>query len=141
MPHFPKPFWRADRQRWMLQLHPGEVLTLGAERDEAFRRYYEIMAAGSTPPAQQPVVVRTTDDPTVAELPDQFLDWVSRNRKPRTYQTYRERLQLFLSALDDPHLTVAKLKPYHVTRFVDKHSNWSAAIRRGRMIVVQTALN
>ena len=66
---------------------------------------------------------------TVAVLLDQFLDWVSKNRKRRTYETYRERLQLFLTALDDPALTVSRLKPFHVTRFVDKHPGWSPTMR------------
>ena len=61
---------------------------------------------------------------------DFIYDWISRNRKPRTYSTYKERLQLFLNALDDSKLTVSNLKPYHVTRFVDKHPTWSPTMRR-----------
>ena len=141
MPHFPKPFWRADRKRWMLQLHHGKILTLGTDRIGAFKRYHAIMSDATAQNGAKPSVVATTDETSVAVLLDQFLEWVAKNRKSRTYSTYKERLQLFLTALDDSNLTVAKLKPFHVTRFVDKHPHWSPTMRRGRMVAVQTALN
>ena len=142
MPQFPKPFWRADRKRWMLQLHPGKVITLGAEREAAFRAYHAIMAEATTAPAQSPApVVIGADDPCVAELLDQFLDWMAKNRKPRTYQTYKVRLQFFLTSMVEPSLPLSRLKPYHVTRFVEQHPNWSPTMRRGCMQAVQSALN
>jgi integrase len=125
----------------MLQLHSGKILTLGPDRDVAFRNYHAIMAQGDSPQAGKSPVAAPPGETTVAALLDQFLEWVARNRKPRTYSTYKERLQLFLNALEDSSLTVSKLKPFHVTRFVDKHPNWSSSMRRGRMITVQTALN
>ena len=42
MQRFPKPFFRKTRNRWTVQLH-GKQVNLGPDRDEAFRRYYELM--------------------------------------------------------------------------------------------------
>jgi len=87
----------------MLQLHPGKVVTLAAERDAAFREYHALMAKAAIAPMQSPTpMVTTADDPCVAELLDQFLDWASKNRKPRTFLTYKIRLQFFLNALEEP---------------------------------------
>ena len=140
MPQFSKPFWRADRKRWMLQLHPGQVITLGADRDAAFRKYYAMMAESDAVHSPTPAVA-SGEEPLVVEILDQFLEWVQKNRKPRTYLTYKVRLQFFLTALEDRSLTVSKFKPFHVTRFTDKHPNWSPTMRRGCMQAVQTAFN
>jgi integrase len=139
MPHFPKPFWRKDRNRWMLQLPSGTIVTLGPDKDKAFRKYHEIMASQAGESRQSPSA--SANDPTVASILDQFLEWVAKNRKPRTYETYQERLQLFLSDLEDPKILVSHIKPYHITKFVGRHPNWSATMRRGRMQAVQTALD
>lgn len=140
--HFPKPFWRADRKRWMLQVRPDKVLTLSADRDEAFRKYHAIMAdAGATPQHSSTPPPATGEEPMVIEVLDQFLEWALKNRKRRTYDTYKTRLQFFIQAMEDRSLLVSRLKPFHVTRFIDKHPKWSATMRRGCMQAVQTALN
>jgi hypothetical protein len=71
VPHFPKPFWRADRKRWMLQLHPGKVVTLGADRDAAFRKYHAMMAESDTVHSPAPAVV-SGEEPLVVKILDQF---------------------------------------------------------------------
>ena len=43
MPHYPKPFFRAPRGLWYVQLD-GRQVNLGPDRDEAFRRYHDLMA-------------------------------------------------------------------------------------------------
>ena len=38
----PKPFFRADRRQWYVQLD-GKQLNLGPDRDKAFEQYYALM--------------------------------------------------------------------------------------------------
>ncbi len=52
MAHFPKPFYRAYRSSWYVQLG-GIQKNLGPEKVEAFRRYHALMAE---PPADTPAV-------------------------------------------------------------------------------------
>ena len=89
MPKFPKPFFRAPRGLWYVQLD-GKQINLGAERDAAFAAYHELMARPR--PSHRPVA---TD--SVAVVLDAFLDWCRHHRAPRTFQWYREYLQSFVS--------------------------------------------
>jgi len=43
VPHYPKPFFLAPRGLWYVQLD-GHQINLGPDRDEAFRRYHDLMA-------------------------------------------------------------------------------------------------
>ena len=43
MPHFPKPFFKKGRGVWYVEIDRQQI-NLGPDRDEAFRRYHEIMA-------------------------------------------------------------------------------------------------
>ena len=64
------------------------------------------------------------DAQAVATLLDEFLDGTSRHKAPRTYAWYRENIQRFLDGIP-PTLTVAELKPFHVTQAFDRFQNWS----------------
>jgi integrase/recombinase XerD len=44
MPHFPKPFFKAKRGVWYVEINRKQH-NLGPDKDEAFRRYHELMAA------------------------------------------------------------------------------------------------
>ena len=50
MPHYPKPFFKPSRKTWYVQIGPRQH-NLGPDRDEAFRRYHELMAEKPQPPA------------------------------------------------------------------------------------------
>jgi hypothetical protein len=66
MPHYPKPFFRAPRGLWYVQLD-GRQVNLGPDRDEAFRSYHDLMARGRGEPEP------ATGDAVVSIL-DAFLD-------------------------------------------------------------------
>ena len=72
MPHHPKPFFRQSRGLWYVELR-GKQINLGSDRDAAFQRYHELLAA----PAKEPVIVDTS---LVASRCDIFLNWVEKNR-------------------------------------------------------------
>src|SRR5205823_1573436 len=48
MAHFPKPFFRADRRLWYVQLD-GKQHNLGPDRTAAFARYHDLMSRPSEP--------------------------------------------------------------------------------------------
>lgn len=49
MAHFPKPFIRTARNSWFVQIGPRQI-KLGADKDAAITRYYELMAAPDAKP-------------------------------------------------------------------------------------------
>ena len=49
MAHFPKPFFRTARNSWFVQIGPRQI-KLGADKDAAFTRYHELMAAPNAKP-------------------------------------------------------------------------------------------
>ena len=42
MPHFPKPFFKKSRGVWYVEIGRKQI-NLGADRDEAFRLYHQLM--------------------------------------------------------------------------------------------------
>jgi integrase len=75
---------------------------------------------------------------TVAAVCDLFLDWCHRHSAPRTYQWYRDFLQDFCAHCGK--MPVTDLKPFHVTRWLDRHAGWRSA-RRCAVVAVKRALN
>jgi integrase len=136
MPHFPKPFWRPRKGRWYVQLD-GKHVNLGADRADAFRRYYDLMADRKRP---APIAVVASDPPLVAVL-DAFLDWCLKHREKRTYETYKERIKEFVSSLPDKGLLARDLRPFHLQAWVDAHHHWNPGMKRGRLQSVQRAMN
>lgn len=131
MPQYPKPFFRASRALWYVQLE-GRQLNLGPDRDEAFRRYHELMARRR----EAPVPIRGE---SVVAILDAFLGWCSKHRAHRSYLWYRDYLQSFVSSIPDG-LVIAELKPIHVQRWVDAQPGWKTG-KRGAIVAVQRACN
>ena len=113
--HFPKPWFRASRGVWFVQLH-GKQHNLGPDRDAAFHRYHELMAAPPSAPS--------LPSDAIAVICDRFVDWLILERAPDTVRWYKDRLQVFLDQLPKG-LTVSQLKPFHVQEWIDKmpHKN------------------
>ena len=109
MAHFPKPFFKKSRQLWYVQID-GKQTNLGADRDEAFRQYHQLMS--------RPQLSHVSPESLVAII-DSFLDWVKRNRAPDTFEWYRHRLQRF--AVTYPDMKVSQLRPFHVEQWVDQY--------------------
>jgi integrase len=130
---FAKPFFRASKGAWYLQLGKRQI-SLGKEREEAFKRYREILLheRGET---SEPAFRRLT----VAQVFDLFLDWSSRHNGARTYEWYRDFLQSFSDRCGA--LQAEKLKPFHLTRWLDSHPGWGEASRRCATIAVKRAFN
>jgi integrase len=131
MPHYPKPFFRAPRGLWYVQID-GRQVNLGPDRDEAFRRYHDLMARGPDEPES------STGDSVVSVL-DAFLDWCQKHRAPRTYDWYRDYLQSFARSIPRD-LTFDRLRPIHVQQWVDAQHGWGSG-KRGAITAVQRAFN
>ena len=95
----------------------------------------------SAPAAAAPILPRS---PVVVGILDVFLEWVKTHKAAGTYESYLRRVQSFVDYLRKEKLMglgVADLKPLHVQGWVDSHKGWNPGMKRGRMTVVQRALN
>ena len=75
--HVPKPFYRKSRDTWYVEID-GRQISLGKDRESAFQRYYQIMAA--PPEERQQRSQGTAGGLKLTELFDRFLDWVHQHR-------------------------------------------------------------
>jgi len=133
----PEPFWREQTRCYYVQLGKKQV-RLDPDENEAWRLYYELMAK---PPEEQ---IKTPEPAGnarhVSEVLDAFLEWANRHKAPRTYAWYRENLQRFLSSLPKG-LTVADLKPFHITRAMDPFPHWSNNTKHDFIGAIKRAFN
>ena len=123
----PKPWFREGRD-WFVQIE-GKQHSLGRDKNDAFRRFHELMSKPKTP---------AVTDEHVACILDLFLEWTKSHRATTTYEWYRKRLQWFLKSIP-PSARVGQLRPYNVQQWLDAHPNWSDTHKRGCIIAVQRA--
>src|ERR1700733_15085939 len=115
MAHFPKPFYRAPRGLWYVQLN-GKQFNLGPDKDAAFKAYHALMQREDAPAAIQ----TAAGNPLVIVIVDEFLDWCEKHRAPDTYRWYKDRLESFCKTIDTT-LTAEMLRPHHVQKWVDNY--------------------
>lgn len=128
MKKFRKPWYRPTRGVWYVTIR-GKQYNLGPNRDEAFRRYHELMS--SPPPTSSPRChPQTVAGDSVAAVIVKFLGWVQQHRAPRCFEWYQWRLQQFARFVG-PSLTVAELKHFHLDEFLDSHPKWSSGTKHG----------
>jgi integrase len=133
----PGPFWRKQTNCYYVQIGKKQH-RLSSDKDEAYRLYHELMAR---PPGESTPAAPTPSVPLVVQLVDDFLGWVQCNRAADTYDVYHRLLQKFAEAIPKT-LTVAELKPFHVTRVMDANSGtWSVNTKRNFAVTVQRVLN
>jgi integrase len=70
---------------------------------------------------------------------EQFLDWINRNKKPKTYKVYKLHLQAFCDVHGDVELR--NLKAIHVDDLMKKHAHWGNSTQRSVMVCILTCLN
>jgi hypothetical protein len=140
MPHHPKPWFRPARNAWYVQLN-GLQRNLGAHPQsapvprkrngewnapaEVLDAYHKLMAAPAAP------VIKSG---SVIEVIDKFLDWCQENRKQKTYEWYRWRLQAFCNYLKNANianLPVAQLRHFHIDEHLIRRPAWSSGMKHG----------
>jgi integrase len=104
----PEPFKRTQTNSYYVQIR-GKQISLGKDRDAAWQKYHRLMAGETDLAPSTPAAV----------IIDQFLEWVSINQAPATYDFYKRHLTSFARFIG-ARLRVSELKPYHVTRWVDR---------------------
>ena len=106
-----KPHFSKERKRWLLRQGTKNV-DLGPDKEPAFKKYHALMAGQ----IEAPTGVLAVD------IIAQFLDWSQLNQKESTYKQYAHYLKSFGEHLG--RLKLSDLKPFHVARWVAKHSTW-----------------
>lgn len=166
MPHFPKPYYKAKRRAWYVEIdraqhvlgkHPEHLPEPVKGRkgwsppQDVWHAYHRVMAESDrskSRPAAPP-----SGHPHVATVLDEFTGWLAKRveegtKAGRTLDWYRRYLSSFLGHLHSlepsrppvPTLTVDQLLPSHVIGWVDSQPGWKTG-RRGAMIAVQRAFN
>jgi integrase len=113
-----KPWFRKARGAWFVTVE-GVQHNLGADKKEAFERFYQLM--------RQPQK-RVVSSQSLVAVVDAFLDWVKINRSADTFEWYRYRLQRFCERY--PDLRTTDLKPFHVQQWVDSYPDLGRTSRR-----------
>jgi hypothetical protein len=80
------------------------------------------------------------DDPAVATACDLFLAWSEKHHKGSTYAWNKSFLESFANFERTGHLPATKLKPLHVTRWLDAHPTWKGP-RTCAVTVVKRTFN
>ena len=110
---------RKQNKTWYVN-HRGRQINLGKDKAAAEKQFYRLMAE------EEAIEARSI---TAAELFDKFLLWCRDNRAIRTFEWYRDHLQMLLDHLPDQNIAATDLKPYHVYE-VCKPA-WSPSYKRG----------
>lgn len=141
MPRFRKPFYRADRGLWYVQLR-GKQINLGADKDAAFTEYHALMGARAVALAGQSATSAAAS-PALQRLlivvVDEFLDWCEKHRAPDTYRWYKDRLNAFCQAIP-AELMVHELRPYFVQKWVDAYEGISSGTKRNHCRAIMRAM-
>lgn len=124
----PRPWFWTQVGEWCVTID-GQRHRLGPDKEEAERKFHELMSKPDRIPSKSVVAVI-----------DLFLDWTEKHRASLTYDWYKKHLQSFVSHLKPKTLTVDKLKPHHIDAWIDTQQ-WGDSYRRGAMTAVDRALN
>jgi hypothetical protein len=121
MPHFPKPYFLSCRRIWKVQIK-GKQHNLGADRDEAFRKYHELMSRQVTLPSG-----------SVVGVIDRYLEWCREHRSGSTFDWYQWRLQMFCESIPAT-LTIGQLRHFHIDEWLKDRPDWSSCRRGPRKV-------
>ena len=131
----PTPWFRKFNSTWYVQIGNKQIpLAKGkSSKDEAFECFYQLMAQQdlNSPEIDQEKI-------NLASLCDVFLDWSKKHQAKSNYEGYRHYLQ---SCCDQcGTITIVKLKPFHITRWLDS-KEWSQSTVRTAITAVKRVLN
>ncbi|MEM8669443.1 MAG: tyrosine-type recombinase/integrase [Planctomycetota bacterium] len=125
----PKPFFRRSKKAWYLQIGKRQI-SLGKNEDEAWKKYYQIMAENEP--------IRETA--TVEMLFERYLDWVESNRRPATYKKVRDHLSRF-SEFIGAQRKISSLSGTDLSDWVEKKTTWSSTTRNEAITSVIRCFN
>lgn len=143
MPHYPKPFFRAQRGVWYIQID-GHQHNLGPGTAEDADINAALLKKALREAPVQPAVSTVADSATVVGLIQKFMVDVRANFAADTIEWYRYRLQLFIDYLfaqELGDLTVAEFKPFYVQEWVNTYTALSGGSKRNYIRAVQRVFN
>lgn len=126
----PKPFFRRYTKSWYVQIGKRQI-NLGRDKKLAWEKYHELMAQ------RESLTGLLT---TVAQLFDVYLEWCSTRRSEGTYKNNRLYLRSFIDCVGT-RLTISKLRPLHITKWMDTHPDWSDTTRNDAISIAQRPFN
>lgn len=126
----PKPYFRQQKQAWYVQID-GRQFSLGRDEKKAWQRYHELILNRAD---------LDSETVTAAQLIDTFLEWCSKHRSKGTFENSRRYCRHFINSAGKK-LTVAKIKPKHITEWIDRHPGWTNTSKNDAISAVQRAMN
>jgi len=126
----PKPFYRRFTKTWYVQIGKRQI-NLGRDKKLAWAKYHELMAQRDSVADQFA---------TVAQLFDVYLEWCLTRRSKGTYGNNRLYLRSFVDCVGT-RVVIAKLRPHHVTKWMDAHPSWTDTTRNDAISIAQRPFN
>ena len=126
----PKPWKKKRDGKWYVQFGAKQKC-LGADKQAAFRKYHELMAARGRSEVKYK---------SVAHLFDAFLEWAKEHRSPATFDKALHYLNHFARFLGKGY-TIEKLEPVTLLHWVEAEKSWSSSTRNDAISIVQRAFN
>lgn len=126
-----RPFWWKARGAWYVK-SPDNQQNIRLDPDE--KKAHEIWAESMA--VTQPELPSAP----VYAIAEAFLKWAEDNVKPKTLRGYADYVVSFANEFG--RIRVRELKPYHVTRWLQKNATWAAAdSQRAAIAAVKRCLN
>jgi integrase/recombinase XerC len=115
----PKPYWKKSHKCWYVNLN-GHPRRLDPNEAKAKELYKKLLAEDEDD--QSGAQILAGENATVHDLLTEFLAWTELHREPGTLGFYQEYLSDKGGFADfvGAKLRVRDVKPYHVTRWLDK---------------------
>lgn len=117
-----KPWYWKARKQWYVEIN-GKQQRLGPDKEEAHRKFHELMA-------KKP----TLSNDSVAVILDKFLVWTQAHRSARTFRWYKDFCQDFVTK--HPNLTLDDLDADLVEQWASQGGG-----KRGKITAMKRAFN
>ena len=138
----PKPWYFEERNQWFVKINGKRILLgdhphnlrppkkgkTGWHPPDFITQIYQELTS-STPASPDAVIV----------ILDSFLEWTQNNRKPRTYDRYKDFCSSFTKLY--PNLAVADLTSRHVTDWLTKNKQWNSTSQNLAITTLIRAFN
>ena len=122
-----KPYYLEKRECWYAWID-GKQERLDPDKKIAHEKFHARMSSKEI-----------NSGVPVVRLLDAALDWMEKRRAPKTYEWYADHLNSFAASIG-ASLTVADLKPLHVTKWLDSQ-NWNDNTKHRAISAVQRVFN
>lgn len=123
-----RPFWWKQRACWYVK-SAGRNIRLDPDQDKAKKLFGEMVAAERPESPLAPF----------AAIADAFLAHAKANVALKTYLGYSKFIVSFCRLYKDTR--ARELKPFHVTRWLEKQVTWNSETKRGAIAAVKRVCN